>query len=224
MTVEALVGEDDPWTSDGPRVARLFRGATPEQRKAVLGVLAPDGGRESRGRRVALIGLRGAGKSTLGRRIADAFDAPFVELNEEIESESGMRIADLIALYGQEGYRRLEAQALDRVCEAHDNLVLAAAGGIVSAADTYAKLLARFHTIWLKASPDEHMNRVRTQGDFRPMAGNPAAMERLKSILTSRAGLYAQACYAVDTSGRTEDESAADLVELVASSGLLEQN
>ena len=146
-----------------------------------------------RAKRVALIGLRGAGKSTLGARLAAAYDAKFVELNHEIEDLSGMRIADLIALYGHEGYRRMENEALTRLASAEERLVLAVAGGVVSQAGAFNNLLDRFHTIWLKAAPEEHMARVRAQGDERPMAGNPTAMEQLRSILTSREDQYRQA-------------------------------
>lgn len=220
--IEWLVGEDDPWNSDALRVAALFRAATVEQKRRVLALLDPDNAGEQRGRRVALIGLRGAGKSTLGRLAAAARDIPFVELNAEIEATSGMPVNELMALYGQEGYRRLERQAVERIAAAHDSVVLAVAGGIVSEPDTFNFLLRHFHTIWLKAKPEEHMSRVRKQGDTRPMAGNPAAMEELKTILTSRESLYAQSGAQVDTSGKDVEDSLNDLLETIERERYLE--
>ena len=220
--IEWLVGEDDPWNSDALRVAALFRAATVEQKRRVLALLDPDNAGEQRGRRVALIGLRGAGKSTLGRLAAAARDIPFVELNAEIEATSGMPVNELMALYGQEGYRRLERQAVERIAAAHDSVVLAVAGGIVSEPDTFNFLLRHFHTIWLKAKPEEHMSRVRKQGDTRPMAGNPAAMDELKTILTSRESLYAQSGAQVDTSGKDVEDSLADLLETIERERYLE--
>ena len=220
--IEWLVGEDDPWNSDALRVAALFRAATVEQKRRVLALLDPDNAGEQRGRRIALIGLRGAGKSTLGRLAAAARDIPFVELNAEIEATSGMPVNELMALYGQEGYRRLERQAVERIAAAHDSVILAVAGGIVSEPDTFNFLLRHFHTIWLKAKPEEHMSRVRKQGDTRPMAGNPAAMDELKTILTSRESLYAQSGAQVDTSGKDVEDSLADLLETIERERYLE--
>ena len=220
--IEWLVGEDDPWNSDALRVAALFRAATVEQKRRVLALLDPDNAGEQRGRRIALIGLRGAGKSTLGRLAAAARDIPFVELNAEIEATSGMPVNELMALYGQEGYRRLERHAVERIAAAHDSVILAVAGGIVSEPDTFNFLLRHFHTIWLKAKPEEHMSRVRKQGDTRPMAGNPAAMDELKTILTSRESLYAQSGAQVDTSGKDVEDSLADLLETIERERYLE--
>ena len=220
--IEWLVGEDDPWNSDALRVAALFRAATVEQKRRVLALLDPDNAGEQRGRRIALIGLRGAGKSTLGRLAAAARDIPFVELNAEIEATSGMPVNELMALYGQEGYRRLERHAVERIAAAHDSVILAVAGGIVSEPDTFNFLLRHFHTIWLKAKPEEHMSRVRKQGDTRPMAGNPAAMDELKTILTSRESLYAQSGAQVDTSGNDVEDSLADLLETIERERYLE--
>jgi XRE family aerobic/anaerobic benzoate catabolism transcriptional regulator len=213
--VEWLVGEDDPWGSVIAKFAELYRTATSEQRRGVLAILTPDEPERLRRRRIALIGLRGAGKSTLGRQLGAALSIPFVELNRDIEEQSGMPVNDVMALYGQEGYRRLERQALERVVATTDTLVLAVAGGIVSEPETFAFLLRHFHTIWLKAPPELHMKRVVEQGDERPMAGNPKAMQELTAILTSREALYAKAEAVVDTAGRTPEESTRDLVEAV---------
>lgn len=220
--IDWLMGEDDPWTSDALRVADLFRGANANVQQAVLRTLNPEPAEAKRARRLCLIGLRGAGKSTLGALAGQALDLPFVELNNEIEEQSGMPVNEVIALYGQEGYRRLEAQAISRVIATHDDLILAVAGGIVAEPDTYNMLLGHFHTIWLRTTPDEHMARVRNQGDERPMAGNAEAMDQLRSILTSREALYGKALAQLDTSGQSVDASLAQLLALIRDRQLLD--
>lgn len=219
--IEWLVGEDDPWTSDALRMADLFRSAPAEVRARVMDLLAPLPEAAARRHRIALIGLRGAGKSTLGAMAGAALGLPFVELNREIEDQAGMPVNEIIAFYGQEGYRRLEAQALGRIAATHESVMLAVAGGIVAEPDTFKALLAQFHTIWIKASPAEHMARVRAQGDMRPMSGNPEAMEQLRFILTSREALYEQARAKLDTSGRSVQQSCDDLVALIRAQGFL---
>ncbi len=219
--IEWLVGAEDPWVSDVLRVADLYRAATAPVQAQVRAVLSPEPAEAQRAHRICLVGLRGAGKSTLGRRAGERLGLPFVELNLEIEEQAGMAVDELMALYGQEGYRRLEAQAISRVIATHDTMILAVAGGIVAEPETYARLLAAFHTVWVKASPAEHMARVREQGDTRPMAGNPEAMAQLKSILTARETLYDRANVRLDTSGRTENESLEDLLALIETNGFL---
>ncbi|PWE29472.1 helix-turn-helix transcriptional regulator [Pararhodobacter marinus] len=219
--IEWLVGEEDPWTSEAIQVADLYRRAPNDRRAKVLEILSPQPEATARRHRIALIGLRGAGKSTLGMMAGDALGLPFVELNREIEDQAGMPVNEVMAFYGQEGYRRLEAQALGRIIATHDSMILAVAGGIVSEPETYKTLLGHFHTIWIKASPSEHMARVREQGDLRPMAGNPEAMDQLKFILTSRETLYDQARAKLDTSGRSIDESVSDLLALIDERGFL---
>ena len=218
---EWLVGVEDPWSSETETVARLFSASSANLRQKVLDLLQSAEPARLRRQRIGLIGLRGAGKSTLGRKLGAALKLPFLELNRDIEEQSGMPVADVMALYGQEGYRRLERQALERVVATSDSVVLAVAGGIVSEPETFAYLLRHFHTIWLKAPPETHMRRVQEQGDDRPMAGNAKAMDELKSILTSREALYAKAEGAIDTEGRTPEESAADLVEEVKRLGVV---
>ena len=213
--IDWLMGEDDPWTSDALRVADLFRGANMDVQKAVLRTLSPEPAETQRAHRLCLIGLRGAGKSTLGALAGQALNLPFVELNNEIEEQSGMPVNEVIALYGQEGYRRLEAQALSRVIATHDDMILAVAGGIVAAPETFNLLQCHFHTVWLRTSPEEHMARVRDQGDERPMAGNSEAMDQLRSILTSREVLYGKALAQLDTSGQGVDASLAQLLALI---------
>jgi XRE family aerobic/anaerobic benzoate catabolism transcriptional regulator len=217
--IEWLVGEDDPWGSDALRVADMYRSANADVQKRVLQTLSPEPNDALRAGRICLIGLRGAGKSTLGQLAGKELDMPFVELNRDIEAQSGMPVAEVMALYGQEGYRKLEAQAISRIIATHDSLILAVAGGIVANPDTYNMLLRNFHTVWLKTSATEHMARVRAQGDERPMAGNPEAMEQLKSILTSREALYEKAESRIDTSGRTVSTSLNELLALIAERG-----
>ncbi len=213
--IEWLVGIDDPWSSEALMVAELYRTADRGTRQTVMDVLSDSGKAANRASRICLVGLRGAGKSTLGRLAGEKLSVPFVELNREIQDHAGMPVEEIIALYGQEGYRRLESDALDRVVATYDRAILAVAGGIVSEPATYSKLLSRFHSIWLKASPVEHMERVRAQGDERPMAGNPEAMDQLKSILTSREVLYGRALATIDTSGATVQETLAALVSVI---------
>jgi XRE family transcriptional regulator, aerobic/anaerobic benzoate catabolism transcriptional regulator len=168
-----------------------------------------------RARRIALVGLRGAGKSTLGRRLAEQLACPFIELDRLVEQDYGARIPDLIEMAGLATFRRYERACLERVIDAHDVAVIATAGGIVSNAETYALLLRRTHSIWIKARPDEHMNRVMEQGDFRPMAQNREAMADLIAILDARRADYARAQAELDTSGDTIERSFEKLQDLV---------
>jgi XRE family transcriptional regulator, aerobic/anaerobic benzoate catabolism transcriptional regulator len=170
-----------------------------------------------RGRRIALVGLRGAGKSTLGGRLAGALGCPFIELDRLVEQEYGAPIPDLIEMGGVATFRRYERACLECVIDAHEAAVIATAGGIVSNAETYALLLRRTHTVWIKARPDEHMRRVMAQGDFRPMAQNREAMADLVAILDARQADYARAQAELDTSGDTVEQSLAKLARIVAS-------
>ncbi len=221
--IDWLVGDEDPWTSDTLRIAELFRIADRQTKHSVMRTLSPEPAEEQKARRLCLIGLRGAGKSTLGHMTGEKLGIPFVELNRDIEEHAGMPVSDIMAFYGQEGYRKLEADALDRIIATHDQMILAVAGGIVAEPTTYQKLLARFHTIWIKASPQEHMDRVRAQGDERPMAGNPEAMEQLRSILASREPLYSRAEAQLDTSGATLETSLKQLIRLIGKLNLLQR-
>ncbi|MDJ0612160.1 MAG: helix-turn-helix transcriptional regulator [Rhizobiaceae bacterium] len=202
--------------------ADLFNRADASTRKAVMELLAPSPQKLERANRICLIGLRGAGKSTLGKMLAEETGAAFIELNREIEDMVGMPIAEIMALYGQEGFRKFEAITLNRIAERKDRIVLEAAGGVVSESATFANLLARFHTIWIKASPQEHMERVLAQGDTRPMAGNPEAMAQLKLLLKDREPLYAQALVHLDTSSKPPEKSLTQLSKLVREHNFLD--
>jgi XRE family transcriptional regulator, aerobic/anaerobic benzoate catabolism transcriptional regulator len=155
--------------------------------------------------RIALIGLRGAGKSTLGAMLAERLQIPFIELDRMIEEESGMTLCAIFDLWGQSGFRRLERQCLDQTLAQHHRFVLATSGGLVSEPATYERLLASCCTIWLRASPDEHLTRVRAPAGNRAM--NQEAMADIERILSAREPLYKKADGVVDTSGRTVEET-----------------
>jgi XRE family transcriptional regulator, aerobic/anaerobic benzoate catabolism transcriptional regulator len=166
--------------------------------------------------RIALIGLRGAGKSTLGAMLAKELAVPFIELDREIERESGTSLSEVFDLYGQGAFRRYERRALESVIERHDRAVIATGGSIVSEAATFDLLLSACFTIWLAAAPEEHMARVVAQGDTRPMADNEEAMEDLRRILAGREVLYSKADVCVDTAGKTTAQSLRELKKAVA--------
>jgi XRE family transcriptional regulator, aerobic/anaerobic benzoate catabolism transcriptional regulator len=178
---------------------------------------AGQGAAADRGRRIALVGLRGAGKSALGRRLADALGCPFIELDRLVEQDYGARIPDLIEMGGLATFRRHERACLERVIDEHEAAVIATAGGLVSNPETYALLLRRTHAVWIKARPEEHMRRVMAQGDFRPMAQNREAMADLVAILDARQADYARAQAELDTSDDTVEQSSAKLARIAAS-------
>jgi XRE family aerobic/anaerobic benzoate catabolism transcriptional regulator len=157
--------------------------------------------------RIALIGVRGAGKSTLGTRLSSATGIPFIELDREIEKDTGIPLEEIFSLYGQSGYRSIERRTLERVIHEHDRAIFSVGGGVVSEKETYDYLLSNCYTVWIKAQPEEHMSRVMAQGDFRVMAGSDQAMEDLRRILDAREPLYRKADICLDTSGSTADES-----------------
>jgi XRE family aerobic/anaerobic benzoate catabolism transcriptional regulator len=167
--------------------------------------------------RLALIGLRGAGKSTLGAKIAKEFKAPFVELDAEIEKDAGIPLAEIFSLYGQSGYRRIERRTLERVLQQFQRVVISVGGGVVSEKENYDYLLKNCFTIWIKAQPEEHMARVIAQGDFRAMENNGEAMEDLRRILEAREPFYQRADGTVDTSGETVEKSFAKLKTVIRS-------
>jgi XRE family aerobic/anaerobic benzoate catabolism transcriptional regulator len=170
----------------------------------------------ARKKRLALVGLRGAGKTTLGSALAKALRWPFVELDREIERDAGISLSEVFSLYGQTGYRRIERRCLDRIIQSDKQLVLAVGGGIVSEPETYNLLLANCFTVWIKAAPTEHMSRVLAQGDLRPMQGNAEAMEDLNRILAAREPLYRKADVTLDTAGERSEQSLARLRQAVS--------
>jgi XRE family transcriptional regulator, aerobic/anaerobic benzoate catabolism transcriptional regulator len=169
--------------------------------------------------RIALVGLRGAGKTTLGELAAEALAVPFVELDREIERASGMELSEIFALHGQAMFRALERQCLERIVARFDRAVIATGGSLVTEPGTYDVLLSTCFVIWLSAAPDEHMSRVLAQGDLRPMADGPQAMDDLKAILESRTSLYAKANATVNTSGKSEAQAFAALLAAIPREG-----
>lgn len=226
--VAAALGRDMAWflhdaetSPEAQRIAALFQSADQAVQSQVLRLLGPASPGPERAGRICLVGLRGAGKSTLGRAAGAALDLPFIELNQAIEERCGVPVGEVLALYGQDGYRAQEAQALQEVIDGNERMILEVAGGIVAMPETYDLLLSRCHTIWLRTSPDEHMARVRAQGDYRPMTGNPEAMAQLRAILHDREAAYTRADARLDTSGRTLDQSRRELLELIEARGFL---
>ena len=199
-------------------LVRLLDRMPGAQRNEVTSRLISDLGfeKEARRQRVALIGLRGAGKSTLGQLLADELGCPFVELDKEVEREAGTSLSEVFLLYGQSGYRRIERRCLERIIAMHEHAVISAGGGVVSETETYEMLLAKCFTVWVKAAPEEHMARVEAQGDMRPMQGNDEAMEDLRRILIAREPLYGRADCIVDTSHRSIKTSLTSLRRAVA--------
>lgn len=222
LRIEDLLSETGPMEDDVARVAALYRAAPAQVQGRVRALLAPEHPMAQRAQRICLIGLRGAGKSTLGKAAAEKLKIPFVELNAEIERAVEMPLDEIMALYGQDGYRNLEAEAIARVLQTYDKLILAVAGGIVAAPATYEKVLARFHTVWIRTSAAEHMARVRAQGDLRPMDGNPEAMMQLKRLLTVRSPEYDRALAQVDTAARPVQTSVNDLLAVIAKNRFLD--
>jgi XRE family aerobic/anaerobic benzoate catabolism transcriptional regulator len=161
--------------------------------------------------RIALIGLRGAGKSTLGAKLAQLLHMPFVELDREVEKEAGARLGEVFAMYGQDAFRRFERRALERVLEQNARAVIAAGGGLVTDPATYELLLERCFCVWLKASPEDHMARVIAQGDMRPFKGRAAALDEIRTLLADRDRLYARAVATIETSGKTVKQSLQDI-------------
>ena len=193
--------------------------ATLRRVRVAVGEMLGTGGESAKGRqrspRVALVGLRGAGKSTLGQLLAEDLGFSFVELSREIEAFAGCSINEIQALYGQNAYRRYERRALEEAIQIHPEAVIATPGGIVSDPATFNLLLAHCTTVWLQADPEDHMKRVVAQGDLRPMAASKEAMEDLKTILAGRAAFYSKADFRIDTSAQPLDASFAELRRVV---------
>ncbi len=199
-------------------LSRLNETDLQESRQWLQARFAHHANENSRLSRIALIGLRGAGKSTLGRRLSETLKCRFVELDQRIEELSGMDSTQIHSMLGQSAYRRYEFAALRSLVDsAAEKLVIAAPGSIVSEPQTYSYLLANCFSAWIQASPEEHMSRVIAQGDMRPMSGNREAMKDLRRILATREPLYAKADIAINTSERTIDQTLEDLVNSIPS-------
>lgn len=196
---------------------RLLDNLTPEEQSIAYTLLRQRfGGSEITTGRVALIGLRGAGKTTLGKLVAQHFDVPFIRITPLVEQMAGMDLPEIFLTMGQKGYRRLEYNALQAAISENERAVIEAGGSLVSEPETFDLFLNSCFTVWIKASPEEHMRRVMEQGDMRPMEGHQRAMEDLKAILESRKSFYGRADAMLDTSGRSVEDCEQELVRLSA--------
>jgi XRE family aerobic/anaerobic benzoate catabolism transcriptional regulator len=216
-TLAEMIGDETATSPEWLMIREILRGRSDAElaqaRAALAGMFDAPTSEAARRQRVALIGLRGAGKSSLGRMLADYWMVPFVELGREVETLAGCGIAEIHALYGPNAYRRYERRALEDILKRYPRAVIATPGGIVSDPATYNLLLSHCYTVWVQAAPKDHMARVLAQGDTRPMMGNREAMDDLKSILESRAAFYSKADLSFDTSDMTQEAAYVGLLE-----------
>jgi len=214
-SVVELLGDVTTSSPEWLLIRELLSGRNESQlqrvRTSIADMFADQGDEAARFCRIALVGLRGAGKSTLGKRLADDLSWPFVELSREIEKFAGCNITEIHSLYGANAYRRYEKRALEETVQTYKEVVIATPGGLVSEASTFNVTLSQCFTVWLKAMPEDHLNRVAAQGDMRPMAGSVEALEDLKRILDSRSAFYAKADMVFDTSAQPLEESFVEL-------------
>ncbi len=217
-----LLTEGSERSADLTLIIELLQRLAPaDQAEARRLLLSRFGGEQpDRKQRIALIGLRGAGKSTLGALLAKALGVPFVELNREVEALSGFSLAEIFNLYGQAVFRRYERRALEAIIQRHDRAVIATGGSLVTEPGTFDLLLSECFTVWVRTSPEEHMARVIAQGDHRPMADNREAMDDLRQILSTRTALYVMADAEIDTAGHEIAKSLRDLQAAVASAAV----
>lgn len=216
VPLDELIAEDPSRSAEIALIVEMLRRVSPTDRakaQLTLTKILRKSEAHPRHHRIALIGLRGAGKSTLGPLIAAKLGFPFVEINAQIELASGLSVGELFSLYGQDGYRRFEERGLKSIIDQYDKVVVATGGGIVANPATYDLLLNAFCTVWLRAAPQDHMDQVLAQGDNRPMANNQAAMEELNIILKSREPLYGRADLSLDTTGRDIIECVSEAVD-----------
>jgi XRE family aerobic/anaerobic benzoate catabolism transcriptional regulator len=215
---ELIEAESEAAHPDLPLAKKFLDQLTPDQQSEAYILLRQNFKRGLKlKRRVALIGLRGAGKTTLGKAVAERFAAPFVRITSVIERIAGMDMTEILLNMGQKGYRKLEYNALETAVESHPTMVLEAGGSLVSEPRTFELLLQSCFTVWVQASPEDHMRRVMGQGDLRPIAGQQlAAMEDLKTILEARRHLYGRADAVLVTSGRAPEDSIEELSRICA--------
>lgn len=217
VPVESLVADTEPASVERLLLEQSLKRLSPEQIKQVGEFVAErfGAGVPNAAGAIALIGLRGAGKTTLGGRLARHLGVEFIELDREVERVYGATIGEILALHGQPGYRRYERQCLLSALEHHPDCVIETGGGLVADADTLALLLERTQVVWLRASPEDHMQRVIDQGDLRPMAKSKEAMKDLRAILKAREPYYRQAPRQLNTSRKSVDEAFSDLLALL---------
>ena len=220
LAAESLLADDERFGADYALIIELLKRQTPARLREIRKTLlerfaAPEGGDAPR--RVALVGLRGAGKSTLGPALAKRLGLPFVELNKEVEKEAGMALGPIFSIYGQAGFRQLERRCLDRVISRYPGVVLATGGGIVVEPATYELLLHSFYNVWLRAEPEEHFRRVMAQHDARIATPqlHEEAMANIVGALNARRKLYALAHASIDTTGRQPGVLVDELAGLV---------
>jgi XRE family aerobic/anaerobic benzoate catabolism transcriptional regulator len=217
LPVEELVRDGGPRPVDHALILQTLDRLADEELSEVLRLLTE---RFSRGRGekenyISLIGLRGAGKSTLGQRLAEHNAIPFIELNREVEQEYGATVGEILALHGQPGYLRYERHCLEKVIAKHERAVIEIGGGLATDPETLALLLATTRTVWIRALPQEHMQRVIEQGDLRPMANSSEAMDDLRAILKARDPFYRKASLQLNTSGKSPTQSFRELLKLL---------
>jgi XRE family aerobic/anaerobic benzoate catabolism transcriptional regulator len=217
-----LVGDETASSPEWQMIREILRGRNDAElvqaRSALASMFGEPASQAARRQRIALIGLRGAGKSTLGRALAEGWKVPFVELNRGVEALAGCTLSEIHSLYGPAAYRRYEKRALEDAIQRYPRAVIATPGGIVSDPATFNLLLAHCYTVWVRATPEEHMGRVLAQGDTRPMAGhtgNAEAMNDLRRILESRAAFYSKADAVFDTSEMSPEVALEALRELL---------
>ncbi len=219
VPLAAIVGDETTASPEWLLIREMLHDRSDDELRRARAALMSTFGKASAGtartKHIALIGLRGAGKSTLGRMLADALDVPFIELNTEVERIAGCSVAEIHNLLGPNAYRRYERRALEEAISHNPSAVIATPGGIVSDAGTFSLLMAQCTTVWLKATPAEHMQRVLDQGDMRPMQGNREAMQDLSRILEVRAAFYSKADLSFTTSGQTLPDCFVRLLEAV---------
>jgi XRE family aerobic/anaerobic benzoate catabolism transcriptional regulator len=215
LSLEQMVVEGRESSAEFLQTAEMLRRLSAEDLKAARRILQEQFGEADAGRRtrrIALIGLRGAGKSSLGKALAEKLGMPFLELDQLIERESGLTLSAIFDFRGQNGFRQLERQCLEEVLRGYPEFVMATGGSLVTEEGTFERVLSSCFTVWIKASPEEHMQRVISQGDLRPMANHRNAMVDLRKILAEREDLYGKADLRVDTSGHSSEESLETLI------------